>query len=366
MVPCFPPTYYWDEGVFKREQTMLERIWAFAGLKRDLASPNDYIVTEIGCKSVFVQNFAGELRAFENVCSHRFSRLRLCPKGNGEVECPYHGWGYNADGVPEVIPKKPRFEGLTPDVRKSLALPRWLVAICGGLVFVRNGDGPSLREFLGSSFETIASMSEAFGPLLDENSMDLAANWKIVVENTLEGYHVTKVHAETFEKLNFRNIAMRTEGLQTAWIGDLGEEYTRKAGRVNVLFASRPFQITGYQHWLLFPNVTLASTFGTSFSLQTIVPLSPLRTRFTSYVFGTTLGKPLTSAQQNLMHALYEGIVAFNRKVFDEDKAIIEWVHRGARQTRQHGILSEDELRVFHFQRDYLAMLESTSPPPNS
>jgi phenylpropionate dioxygenase-like ring-hydroxylating dioxygenase large terminal subunit len=363
MVPSFPPSFYSDQDVFRREAGIFEGNWAFAGITRDLARPDDYIALEVGRRAVFVQNFAGELRAFDNVCSHRFSRLRTCPKGNGEVQCPYHGWGYNADGIPEVIPKKPRFEGLTPEVRCALALPRWQVATCGSLVFVRSTEtGPSLSDFFGASFKRIAAMSSAFGQLLDENTMELGANWKIVVENTLEGYHVAKVHAETFDKLNFRNIVMQTEGRQTAWIGDLGEEYRRKTDRVNAIFASRPFQITGYEHWLLFPNVTLATTFGTSFALQTIVPLSPTRTRFTSYVFGTVLTEKLNPAKQNLAQAMYAGIVAFNRKVFDEDKAIIEWVHRGATQTRQRGILSEDELRVFRFQKDYLAMLEANQP----
>jgi phenylpropionate dioxygenase-like ring-hydroxylating dioxygenase large terminal subunit len=360
MVPCFPPSYYWDDGVFAREQSMFESLWTFAGFARDLTEIDSYIALEIGQKSVFVQNFSGELRAFENVCSHRFSRLRLCPKGKGAVQCPYHGWGYNAEGIPDVIPKKPRFEGLTPEVRQSLALHRWQVATCGSLVFVRSGHaGPTLFEFLGSSFDVIAAMSSAFGSLLDENTMELAANWKVVVENTLEGYHVSQIHAETFEKLNFRNITMRTEGLQTAWLGDLGEDYTKKTARVNGLFVSRPLQISGYEHWLLFPNVTLATTFGTSFALQTIVPLSATRTKFTSYVFGTKLTEELTPSKKNLVQALYDQIVQFNRKVFEEDRAIIEWVQRGTAQTQQRGILSEDELRVFHFQRDYLAMLES-------
>jgi phenylpropionate dioxygenase-like ring-hydroxylating dioxygenase large terminal subunit len=74
------------------------------------------------------------------------------------------------------------------------------------------------------------------------------------------------------------------------------------------------------------------------------------------------LTEKLNPAKQNLAQAMYAGIVAFNRKVFDEDKAIIEWVHRGATQTRQRGILSEDELRVFRFQKDYLAMLEANQP----
>jgi phenylpropionate dioxygenase-like ring-hydroxylating dioxygenase large terminal subunit len=155
---------------------------------------------------------------------------------------------------------------------------------------------------------------------------------------------------------------MRTDGLQTAWLGELGEEYTQKAARVNGLFTSRPFHISGYEHWLLFPNVTVATTFGTSFALQTIVPLSPTRARFTSYVFGTKLAEALTPGKQNLVQALYQQIVAFNRKVFEEDRAIIEWVQRGAAQTVQRGILSEDELRVYHFQKDYLMMLASSKP----
>jgi len=88
------------------------------------------------------------------------------------------------------------------------------------------------------------------------------------------------------------------------------------------------------------------------------VPISPCRTRFTSFVFGTKLAECLTPPKQNIAQAFYDSVVAFNRKVFDEDKAVIEWVHRGACETRQTGILSEDEVRVFQFQKDYLRMLD--------
>ncbi len=363
MNPCFAPDWYHDEAIFRREQKLFEGLWAFAGVKQHLAQPDDYISAQIGRKSVFVQNFDGELRAYENVCSHRFARLRPKTRGHGPVQCPYHAWTYNRDGIPDVIPKKPRFDHLTPERRRALGLAPWQVAVCGSLIFVKAAaTGPSLAEFLGDAYAPLAAMTSAFGPLLDENTMDIAANWKIVVENTLEGYHVAHVHAETFERLKFRSIELKTEGLHTAWLAELGEEFTQKSARVNQVFQHRPFQISGYRHWLVFPNLTLATTFGTSFAIQTIAPLSPGLTRFTSYVFGTQLKEELKGVSQTISQALYDGVVAFNRKVFLEDKAVVEFVHLGAAQTRGPGILSDDELRVFRFQTDYVRLLNELAP----
>jgi phenylpropionate dioxygenase-like ring-hydroxylating dioxygenase large terminal subunit len=358
MKPCFPASHYHDAGVYAREQAMFEKLWAFAGFRQHLEKPDDYVTVQVGRKSVFVQNFAGELRAFENVCSHRFARLRTQPRGNGIVQCPYHAWIYNSAGVPEVIPKKPRFEGMTPEVRAALALAPWRVETCGSLVFIRAGtDGPTLREYLGEVFAVVEEMTGAFGALLDENILEIAANWKIVVENTLEGYHVGHVHAQTFDRLKFQRIQMKMDGLHTAWLAELGEEFAKKSARVNEFFESRPYKITGYAHWLLFPNVTLATTFGTSFALQYIQPLAPGRTRFASYVFGTRLAEEPKGVQLTLAQTLYEVAVAFNRKVFDEDKTVVEFVQLGSEQTRQTGILSEDEVRVHHFQEDYARLL---------
>src|SRR5687768_6801823 len=102
-------------------------------------APNDkdWFTTHVSARSIVVQNFEGELRAFANVCSHRFSAIRREPSGNGILQCPYHGWIYNKDGIPYSIPRKPRFDDMTDERRCELALDRYDLELCGTLVFIR-------------------------------------------------------------------------------------------------------------------------------------------------------------------------------------------------------------------------------------
>jgi phenylpropionate dioxygenase-like ring-hydroxylating dioxygenase large terminal subunit len=116
-----------------------------------VANHQDFIRAEIAGRSILVQNFDGLLRGFYNVCSHRHARLRATDCGNGLLRCPYHGWTYNAEGVPVGIPGNSEYFGLDRDARQSLALRSVAVECCGDLVFARlASDGPDLATALGS------------------------------------------------------------------------------------------------------------------------------------------------------------------------------------------------------------------------
>jgi phenylpropionate dioxygenase-like ring-hydroxylating dioxygenase large terminal subunit len=123
------------------------------------------------------------------------------------------------------------------------------------------------------------------------------------------------------------------------------------------VFESRPMKIEGYCHQLIFPNLTVASTQGTSFSVQFFEPVDADTTRFTSVVFQTTLARELPESSKGTVDALKESVKAFNRAVFSEDKEICEQVQQGARVTNQAGVLSDEELRVYDFQKQYASRM---------
>lgn len=357
-----PSAAYTSQETFLREQEIFRQSWQFAAFTRQLAKHNDFITREIGGRSVVVQNFHGEWRAFQNVCSHRFSRIQTAPCGNRALQCPYHGWTYNAEGLPAGIPKRPRFDNLTPEVCQTLRLKPWRIETCGGLVFItENLEGPSLRETLGETWEKVAAASSAFGELLDTNEIDIDANWKVLVENTLESYHVNFVHEDTFRRLGTSDGEFQWQGPHSSWTTSLAPDLVKGMARPLRALSSRPFAIEGYHHQLLFPNVTLATTFGTTFSLQVFKPLTVSRTRFTSYVFATVLDQP-TGSQTAILNSLSMSAVDFNRRVFEEDRVVCEQVQQGASQVDLLGMLSDEEARVGHFQQAYLAQFSSAVP----
>ena len=361
MTPLFPPSHYSDPDVELREQAAIfRRLWQFVGFRHELAHDNDYVCRTIGGRSVFVQNFDGELRAFENVCSHRFNRIHDDGCGNRRTQCRYHGWIYNSDGLPSAIPHRPRFDDLDAEKTCALRLTSWQAECCGGLVFVRQtSDGPSLREYLGDCFDSVAQMTSALGPQIDRNEMLIAANWKVLVENTLESYHVDFVHTDSFKKLGTvcGEANWQWQLPHSCYTSPLAEKYDAGARKFLKVFDERPVTLPGYLHQLVFPNLTIASTYGTSYSIQHFEPLGAEQTRFTSYVFQTQLANEPQGAKATIVETINHSVRDFNRQVFEEDRAVCEGVHKGAKQTRGGGILSDEELRVSQFQRSYVEAL---------
>lgn len=201
MKTLVPISWYSDPEIFKKEQIVLfQNLWNFVGLTTDLENHNDYIAKDLGGQAIFVQNFRGELRAFDNICSHRFSKIHQEDKGNRPVRCPYHGWIYDSAGIPINIPLQSRFDfsDCTPE---SFQLKQWLVDTCGSFVFVKkNDDGLTLKEYLGGMYSRLLDFSESMGEKVDCQEMIIKANWKIIVENTLDSYHIWDVHPNSLGK----------------------------------------------------------------------------------------------------------------------------------------------------------------------
>lgn len=345
----------------EESERVFARTWNFVGFTFDLANCNDYITVEVAGKPIVVQNFGGKLEAFLNVCSHRFCEIRCDQKGNGSLRCPYHGWTYDSEGIPVGIPSRPRFDGMTEEVIASLALRKYRVEACGSLVFVNlDSHALSLRQFLGEAWERIENISSGFGELIDRNELDMECNWKIAIENTLESYHVTFIHSKTFKMLGASGTDFQFEGMHSVWNASVSDTVERQMTRIEDIFRSRPFKVKGYLHQLVFPSLTIATTYGNSFALQQIVPKGATRTSFTSHVFASKFQGD-SEARENARVMINDSIVQFNRAVFLEDKAICEAVQRGVRNGIGTGQLSDEELRVANFQKNYAEMMEWSS-----
>ncbi len=351
MKTSIPLKNYYDEKIFFLEQQRIfSNSWQFIGFKKDLERNRDYITDTIAGIAIIVRNCDNKIKAFHNVCSHRFNKICTSKKGNGFMKCEYHGWAYDDSGLPKGIPGREGFEDL--DLKK-LALKEYRVDSCGEFIFVNLRDnGNSLKESMPGLYEIIEKIGSSFGEKIDTNEIEINSNWKIVLENTLEEYHVKEVHPESFNKLgilsknyNFFDknsmASMQTESMLSS------------KKKLEEMFQSRPFKISGYQHFLLFPNMTVATAFGTSFSIQQIIPISPGKTKFISHVFSTKLDD--FSSNTALRKAFNAQAARFNRQVFDEDAIICETVHEGIKNTdRKSGPLHQDEKRVFAFHQTYM------------
>jgi nitrite reductase/ring-hydroxylating ferredoxin subunit len=136
--------------------------WFAVAPLADLAADGDHVTIALPPLSLTFQNFRGALRGFWNVCSHRAALMRPCGRGNGLLRCPYHGWTYNADGVPVGIPDNDTLFGLNRDDKRRLALRPVETAVAGPWIFARVGGGDAtLRAALGAAAGILDEMRDS-------------------------------------------------------------------------------------------------------------------------------------------------------------------------------------------------------------
>lgn len=348
-----PPINYYDADIFQREKTHLfATTWQFAGFIDEVAENHSMFCADINGKSVVIKNFNGELRAFLNVCSHRFSQICTGP-GKGPLRCPYHGWTYDENGVPYAIPKRKQFGDINP---QELKLIPYQVATCGKFIFVKFAPGgPVLEEYLGTAADFLVTVSAALGERIDRNEMEINANWKLVVENTLEEYHVREVHPESLHTVGINAADSTISGLHSCTNLKF-ETRLDKQQRLSAVYADRPWQVEDYIQQLIFPNLTIASAYGTTISIQQIIPLAAESTRFISFVYATVLDSAAVNSP--LIKAFNAVAVDFNRRVFAEDKVVCQYVQSGVKQApRLQGVFCEDEKRVRAFHESYMQLM---------
>ncbi len=200
------PRLYFDPEIAALEQTsVFERTWQLAGHVSDLPEQGSYITASVGSQSVIViRGKDGGLRAFRNVCRHRGRRLVGDPSGCARaIRCAYHGWTYALDGSLLGAPELRSFPGGLD--RKGLGLMGARVEVLCGIVFVNlDPDAEPLADLVGDLAARlepydIASLVRASGG--DHHTQ--GANWKIVADNYLEGYHVPIAHPGLMRLLDY-------------------------------------------------------------------------------------------------------------------------------------------------------------------
>ncbi len=346
-----PAENYAGAPTLRRELDAIFRpSWLCVGFTSDLKAHNDFITFQLGPHSIVVQNFKGALKAFRNVCSHRFSRIQTEACGNRSLTCPYHGWRYDGEGRPMGIPHNETAFGLTDDDKTALALEAYALEVVGHFVFVRmKSSGPTLRAFLGDVYDVLEHVAATCPERIENTVHEVEANWKLGVENGVEAYHHPLVHADTFSYVLQPGVVMNTYGPHCTHEGILTEKsahwWTTVTNMARLTVSDR---YRDYVSFLIFPNIVTTFTAGAFFTFQILTPLSDTRMRIASSGW---LAEGAGAARQAVIGAL----TAFSGKVRDEDKTICEIAQAGV---SEHGLnrpplLGEVDNRVRHFQRAY-------------
>ncbi|MEM9273415.1 MAG: aromatic ring-hydroxylating dioxygenase subunit alpha [Cyanobacteria bacterium P01_F01_bin.143] len=279
-MPVLPVEAYTSQEWFDKEQKYIfSDSWQFAGFIEDLNEPGDYLTVQAGLNNILV--IYGEdkqLKAFHNICRHRGTQLlRAVGKRKKFITCPYHDWIYTLDGKLSAIPeRKTQF----PDLDMSLlCLHKASVGIWRGMIFVHsNADAESLSNWFGNiepylgthQPEKLVEYEEA------RSRHEINANWKIVVENYIDGYHLAHLHSETLFMYDHRK-------QQTGFVGNHFHFYEPLAKKYGAdiqnnspypLIDHIPTDKLGAYVPMLFPNLGLSETEST-WSIFHVIPVAP-------------------------------------------------------------------------------------------
>jgi len=199
-----PPESYTDDGFWKKEcNTVLSDDWLFVGLVHELKNPGDVIPLSVASKPIFlVKNLENKISAFHNVCSHRCLKLVDEKKNVGKIiRCPYHAWSYNLKGQLKAAPHiggtnqhKPEGFNFLDHGLKPIRTHIW-----HDWIFINfNGKAKKFEEYakpLIKRFNDIDLTKLNYVATLDFGKIN--TNWKFLIENFIEPYHVQFVHKTT-------------------------------------------------------------------------------------------------------------------------------------------------------------------------
>jgi choline monooxygenase len=196
-----PNAAYWsDDWLALENERLFQRAWVFAGAAAEAAAPGALKPMEIGgVPIVLVGGGNGTVRAFHNVCRHRGTRLVDAPCAKSQaITCPYHAWSYRLDGS---IRARPHFHGADTmerfDAAGDPALNLYPVRCetWNGCVFVDvSGKAPDLLEWLAPMLRRTRAFDFSQIRWIAKKTYTIKSNWKLVLENYMEGYHVFAAH----------------------------------------------------------------------------------------------------------------------------------------------------------------------------
>ncbi|MBM4186812.1 MAG: aromatic ring-hydroxylating dioxygenase subunit alpha [Gemmatimonadetes bacterium] len=330
-----PSAWYTDPGFHALDRdAVFAGTWQGVGHGQMVDRPGAYFLASIADNPIIVlADGAGQPRAFYNVCRHRGGPLATEPAGCVKaLSCKYHGWTYWLDGTLRGVPRFDRTElfdkgdyGLVP-----LAVRQWR-----GFLFAHLGDplATPLEELLGGISDRIGPIPIEEMRLVHRVDYQVGANWKVYVDNFLEGYHIPHVHPELNRALDYSSYRTELAAWHSLQYSPLKADnvYTGGGGEA-------------YYYWI-YPNLML-NFLPHRIQANLVVPEGPGRCRVIFWYYYLDPAAPGRDRQ-------IADDLAYSDLVQAEDRDICERVQIGlGSRAYDRGRFSVDmESGVHHFQQ---------------
>jgi choline monooxygenase len=345
--------FYTDPTVLEIEkEKIFRRTWQLVGttmqpcgesngVAKTIADPETYFTAEIAGEPVLIiRDKQGTLRAFSNVCRHRAGPIALGSGCKNVMRCQYHGWTYTLDGK---LIGTPDVEGVEFFDRSTMGMVSLRLETWGDLIFVNfDREAESLATVLGE----IPNQARGFDfenlKLAERRDYVIDCNWKVYVDNYLEGYHIPIAHPGLMKEIDYaqyRTDTFRYYSQQFAPIRAMKPEdaadrfYTPGTGGLQEAL-----------YFWIFPNLML-NIYPDNLSTNLIVPLSHDKTLTIFEWFFHDVESP--AAKERIAKA-----VTFSDEVQQEDIMLCTNVQKGLKSSTydrgRYSVKRENGVHHFH------------------
>lgn len=324
-----PSSWYTDHNIYNFElKNILSKSWNLVSHVSKIKSKGDFVVENLfGNSIIIVRSGDDEINAFYNVCRHRGGPI-AAENGSCKIfQCKYHGWTYQLDGSLRGTPK---FDGVKNFNSKEYSLKILPVLIVKGMIFISLQESPLQDNYIADIFENglVKEKIEKFNFYTRVN-YKIKCNWKVYIDNFLEGYHLPYVHPGLSKIIS-------------------SKEYKIETGEYHSLQSSLIIDDTIYGngeafYYFIYPNMMLNILPG---RLQTNLVL-PLSEEQTLVIFDYFYDDISTRNSEKISND-----IRFSEEIQQEDINICERVQNGLKSFGyDRGRFSvQEEAAVHHFQ----------------
>jgi len=341
-----PVEHYLSPQRLRREiETVLRRRFVAFCPSAALPTAGSYLTrSAAGVPLVAVRDRDGRPRVFRNACRHRGTAL-VSGRGHAtSLVCPYHGWVYGLDGALRHVPDEYGFPGLD---RATHGLVPVAAVERGGLVFVAQDGPPDPGEL-----DDVPDLVGAEQTVFDSGEVTLEANWKILLEGFLEGYHIKATHRATFFPFGYDNVTVvETCGRHSR----VTFPFRRIEALREVAAPRRRIDEMATLVYHVFPNVIVARL-SQHTAVVVLEPAGIDRTRLVSYQLVNRAGADEARAAKDAKF-----VDVGTEEDRDMARAVQHGLESGANDALEFGRF---EGAIVHFHRQLAALLDADQVAP--
>ena len=187
--------------LFRREQEQIfDRCWIYLGHESEVEHPGDYLRRTIAGRPLFlVRGKDDQVRVFLNSCTHRGALICRRDAGNADVlQCFYHAWSFNTNGELIGVPGEDAYGPYFDKSELGLKQPPRVESYRGFHFVTFNPHVDDLVTYLAGAKDyldlIVDQAEEGMRVIRGSNKYTMKANWKLLVENSLDGYHLVPTH----------------------------------------------------------------------------------------------------------------------------------------------------------------------------